>query len=120
MLRSYSVNVTASDLCMLFAAQLDPASQSVICFLFAQLLVCKLLSVNQATNYTAAAANWNHFYIGTCSELRRVTCIACFNNNKKEKKKLIYFLKENVSNLKGNVSARTSLGISFESGQLQN
>lgn len=98
MLRSYSVNVTASHLCMLFAAQLDPASQIVICFLFAQLLVCKLLSVNQATNYTAAAANWNHFYLGTCSELKRVTCIACFN-----KKKLIYFLKENVSDVKGNM-----------------
>lgn len=40
----------------MFATQLDPTSQIVICFLFAQPLVCKLLSVNQATNYTAAAA----------------------------------------------------------------
>lgn len=42
-----------------FATQLDPTSQIVICFLFAQPLVCKLLSVNQATNYTAAAAEWH-------------------------------------------------------------
>lgn len=42
-----------------FATQLDPTSRIVICFLFAQPLVCKLLSVNQATNYTAAAAEWH-------------------------------------------------------------
>lgn len=52
-------------------AQQDPTSQIVICFLFAQPLVCKLLSVNQATNYTAAAAEWSHFYIRSCLELRK-------------------------------------------------
>lgn len=46
-------------LCLSLVAQQEPTSQIVICFLFAQPLVCKLLSVNQATNYTAAAAEWN-------------------------------------------------------------
>lgn len=45
----------------LFVSQLDPASHIVICFLFAQPLDCKLLSVNQVTNYTAGSAEWNHF-----------------------------------------------------------
>lgn len=58
----YSSLYVVSCLSVVFAAQLDPASQIVICFLFAQPLVCKLLSVNQATNYSAAAAEWNHFY----------------------------------------------------------
>lgn len=51
-----------------FVAQLEPTSQIVICFLFAQPLVCKLLSVNQATNYTAAAAERNHFDLRGCLE----------------------------------------------------
>lgn len=58
-------------LSLVFVAQLDPASQIVICFLFAQPLVCKLLSVNQATNYTAAAAEWNHFYLRGSLKLRK-------------------------------------------------
>lgn len=48
----------------------EPTAQIVICFLFAQPLVCKLLSVNQATNYAAAAAESNHFYISN----NRHTC----------------------------------------------
>lgn len=52
------------SLSLVFVAQLDPASQIVICFLFAQPLGCKLLSVNVATNYSAAAVEWNHFYLG--------------------------------------------------------
>lgn len=58
-------------LSLVFVAQLDPTSQIVICFLFAQPLVCKLLSVNQATNYTAAAAEWNHFYLRSSLELSK-------------------------------------------------
>lgn len=59
-------------MCLSFAfpAQLDPASQIVICFLFAQPSVCKLLSVNQATNYTAAAAEW-HLYLRASSDVKK-------------------------------------------------
>lgn len=49
------------SLSVVFVTQLEPASQIVICFLFAQPLVCKLLSVNQATNYTAAASRMEPF-----------------------------------------------------------
>ncbi len=63
MLGYFSLYVTALCLSPVFVAQLEPTSQIVICFLFAQPLVCKLLSVNQATNYAAAAAEWNHFYL---------------------------------------------------------
>lgn len=62
--------MTVVYLSAVFVTRLDPTSQIVICFLFAQPLVCKLLSVNQATNYTAAAAEWNHSYLRGSLELR--------------------------------------------------
>lgn len=65
--------MTAVCLSAVFVTRLDPTSQIVICFLFAQPLVCKLLSVNQATNYTAAAAEWNHSYLRGSSEFKNVT-----------------------------------------------
>ncbi len=71
MLGHCSLYVTVLCLSLVLVAQLDPASQTVICFLFAQPLVCKLLSVNQATNYTAAAAEWNHFDLRSSLELRK-------------------------------------------------
>lgn len=77
MLRYCPVYVTVLCLSLVFVAQLDPTSQIVICFLFAQPLVCKLLSVNQATNYTAAAAEWNHFYLRGHLELRKTVLRVC-------------------------------------------
>lgn len=65
--------MTVLSLSLVFVAQLDPTSQIVICFLFAQPLVRKLLSVNQATNYTAGAAEWNHFYLRSNTKLRKET-----------------------------------------------
>lgn len=65
--------MTVLCLSLVFVAQLDPTSQIVICFLFAQPLVRKLLSVNQATNYTAGAAEWNHFYLRSSLKLRKET-----------------------------------------------
>lgn len=74
--RRSSLCMTVLCLSLVFVAQLDPTSQIVICFLFAQPLVCKLLSVNQATNYTAAAAEWNHFYLRGSLELSK-NCTKC-------------------------------------------
>lgn len=59
MLTYDTLYMTALCLSPVFVGLLDPTSQIVICFLFAQPSVCKLLSVNQATNYTAAVAEWN-------------------------------------------------------------
>lgn len=73
MLRYCSLYMTALCLCLVFVTQLDPSAQIVICFLFAQPLVCKLLSVNQATNYTAGAAEWNHFYLRSSLEFGKKT-----------------------------------------------
>lgn len=64
--------MTVLCLSLVFVAQLEPTCQIVICFLFAQPLVCKLLSVNQATNYTAAAAEWNHFFLRGSLKLRKI------------------------------------------------
>lgn len=61
---------TVLCLSFVFATQLDPTSQIVICFLFAQPLECKLLSVNQATNYTAAAAEW-HLVLRARSDIKK-------------------------------------------------
>lgn len=66
-----SLHMTVLCLLLMFVDQLDPTSQIVICFLFAQPLVCKLLSVNQATNYTAAATEWNHFYLRSSLVFRK-------------------------------------------------
>lgn len=74
-------------LSLVLVAQQDPTSQIVICFLFAQPLVCKLLSVNQATNYTAAAAEWNHFYLRSSLELQKN-----FTNKRVVATALIYLL----------------------------
>lgn len=65
-----ALNSRWSCVCHLFATQLGPTSQIVICFLFAQPLVCKLLSVNQATNYTAAAAEW-HLVLRASSDVKK-------------------------------------------------
>lgn len=61
---------TVLCLSFVFATQLVPTSQIVICFLFAQPFVCKLLSVNQATNYTAAAAEW-HLVLRASLDVRK-------------------------------------------------
>lgn len=68
------------SLSVVFVTQLEPASQIVICFLFAQPLVCKLLSVNQATNYTAAASRMEPFLPqGQFFGVRNITnCYKCW------------------------------------------